>query len=667
MAPFPELFTDISERAEIHGVNPQIILLFLVLIGAGPLRQALSLSQLSKDQSAAIFSFGWIPVIIYSLAGIPISDGHHQGEIINVSSGIRRTNKSAILTRLLRDYPSWMTSTARDKVQQLLEDKAEDNIKKRSEKQVANEEDFIYEEYEDTEPITQAGLCVTIYNASTAALSTGIPKSTYATTIIQLAVAALLSPKWGNATFFITVVGIALSFISAYLLTPTVSPRRKRKQPESFILTDGNGSQHAILVRVGRDGINLEDLASAVPKEACKLKITALGVAWLGLCAATLYFACWSIAAIGVIGLLQSLHTAGARKAPEDLGLGKLTLSRVIGEIKVGTTLEELSQTHPKTATSLHSLFFPGQLAPFSLKEQTDSTSAEVPVDTESGIQPDLLLNLKDTEEETSPQQEIQSDVSKLHEEFTSDAPESQAETILPPPESPVPEPEPEAVQAESPELPTYEEAEPASPEPPAQEEIPFSSPEPPVQEEVPFEAPEDPVEPKEPQPESPVVPAEEEVPPASPELPVEEEVPSAPASPELPVEEEVPSAPASPEVPVEEEVPSAPASPELPVEEEVPSAPPSPELPAEEEAQPGSPTPEEVGEPESPDAPEQDDAGSPPDSPKAPEQDDNETPPDSPKLPEQDDDTPTEDPVDSPKLDQDAEQDPSDLSPKDE
>ena len=221
-----------------------------------------------------------------------------------------------------------------------------------------------------------AGLIVSIYEPSCTVKAgrvkgdlvywIGVP-----TTVFQLGVAAIPCGLYGDwGILLITGCGIALSMATGLL--PQWEKEKwacRRNAKHSFILTRGNGAQHAIVVLGNGHGFNLEDLASGqsntlvVTNIWTRIALLVLAALWILLLitAAGLKSNTWFLLAVGGIGILQNIYVAGRQRKPENFGV-PLEYKTVFGNTSVMETLYQVEEQHKDIGRSMLGEFFPGDL-----------------------------------------------------------------------------------------------------------------------------------------------------------------------------------------------------------------------------------------------------------------------------------------------------------------
>jgi hypothetical protein len=320
-----------------------------------------------------IYSPGWVAYSVSALVSaagenklMPTSDC--SCKVTNGKSGYTRDNTSWIIGRIVRDFESWMDARARKRLDAVILKKW-DEIRGSAEKKRPGLG-------KDVKKPTRAGLCVSIYKASTE--EPGRPGhdliyySGFATTIIQVGLAAIpcgLFGDWG--VLLVTACGILFSFVTGSL--PQWSKEKwacRRGVDKTFVLSRGNGSQHAIVILGEGRGLDLEDLAAGSARAdvstslPTRLVIAVLAILWILLLitAAGLKKNTWFLLAVGGIGILQNTIVAGWRRDPSAFGV-PLTFEEVICETKVMQTLYVVENKYPRLGRSMLDTFLPGKLS----------------------------------------------------------------------------------------------------------------------------------------------------------------------------------------------------------------------------------------------------------------------------------------------------------------
>ena len=292
--------------------------------------------------------------------------------VINGRNGYLRANSSWILGRLVRDFESWRGPEIEAKLSQMLQEKRDELQKKADTNQVV------------PMPL-RAGLCVSVYSASSKR-EAGVPDwdhvyySGLIVAILQLAVAAIPFGIYGDwGVLMITAVGIILAFATGSLPQWKREKWACRKKNKIVILSRGNGSQHAIVIKGHNNALDLEDIASgqknidASASLSTRFALTTLAILWVFLLitAAGVSANTWFLLVVGGIGILQNLAAAGLTRKPGAFGI-HLEFIDVIGHVKVMATLFEVERKFPHVGLSMLDVFFNGQRTDGEQKEWAD-------------------------------------------------------------------------------------------------------------------------------------------------------------------------------------------------------------------------------------------------------------------------------------------------------
>jgi hypothetical protein len=300
--------------------------------------------------------------------------------VINASNGYVRSNNSWIIGRLVRDFDTWMESATRTRLDEILEEKYLAKLSKNTDKRI------------NTPRPTQAGLCVSVYEVD-ASKEAGVPdqdmvfRSGFFIAVLQLGISVIplgLRGNWGIAT--ITFGGIILSLMTGSL--PQWRQEKwacRRNTQKTFVLTEGNGAQHAILILGNGHGLDLEDLASgsintrALTLISTRICVGILAALWISLMitAAGQKTDTWYLMAIGGLGMIHNIAVAGWRRQPDALGV-HLKFQEVIGHSKVMETLLAVERRYPQVGRSMLSTFFPKDLNSTDQRRWNDLNQKEV-------------------------------------------------------------------------------------------------------------------------------------------------------------------------------------------------------------------------------------------------------------------------------------------------
>ncbi|KAJ4300843.1 hypothetical protein N0V90_002931 [Kalmusia sp. IMI 367209] len=356
----------------------------LLLLGGDVVARALA--QLAGGRITPVaFSFGWVS---YATSAINSAVGAFKlmppadtsCTVINASNGMSRGNGSWVIGRAMRDFEYWMGEPVKQKVVDLK------NAKWQYDKEQAK--------LQDKDPSSvgypaHAGLVVSFWKFDESKKEQ-LRKpgkdilfwSGIVVALIQLGISSIPFGLYGNyGVFLVTASAIILCLLTGCQAQwarekwacRLIEPGKKR----SYIMTRGNGAQHAIVIECDGCGLNLEDLCtgfdnldSPAISVSTRLAMVALGVLWVVLLitSSALTDQLWYLIAVGSIGMLQNMFVAGWSRKPEALGM-PLSFITVIGSPKVSATLIEAERSFPTIGRALVGTFFPGGLFPREEKE----------------------------------------------------------------------------------------------------------------------------------------------------------------------------------------------------------------------------------------------------------------------------------------------------------
>jgi hypothetical protein len=300
--------------------------------------------------------------------------------VINASNGMSRGNGSWVIGRTMRDFEYWMGDPVRQKVVDM----------KNAKWQYDKEQAKLHNKDPSTVPLpAHAGLVVSFWKFDETKRNK-LQKpgrdilfwSGIVVAILQLGISAIPFGLYGNyGVFLVTASAIALCLLTGCQpqwarekwACRQIEPGQKR----TYILTRGNGAQHAIVIECDGCGLNLEDLCtgfdnldSPAISVSTRLFMVVLGILWVVLLitSSALTDQLWYLIAVGGIGMLQNMFVAGWSRVPEALGL-PLVFKAVIGSPKVSAALIDAERQLPKVGRALVGTFFPGGLFPSEEKE----------------------------------------------------------------------------------------------------------------------------------------------------------------------------------------------------------------------------------------------------------------------------------------------------------
>ena len=384
MSPIARALNSISSQEfQAQWQNPSDVFSVLLILGGDIIRQALA--QLAGSNITPVaFSFGWVAYAVSAISSavgenklMPLADTDCL--VIGGKDGYVRSNVNWVLGRIVRDFAHWRDNEDHNgpigsQVKKLVDsrwDFEKEQWKARGKKD---------EEGEDApEPKrpTQAGLCVSVYDACRPKIGTPGYDQLYwigvMTIFVQLGIAAIPCGLYGDyGQILITAAGTVLALTTGALQQWRKEKWEARKNTkQNFILTRGNGSQHAIVILGNGVGLNLSDM-SAVPtnvdvwtSKTTELTTVVLGLLWICLLisASGLQENSWFLMGVGAIGIVQNIYVAGRWRKPEAFGI-HLKYREVIGHVKVMETLFLTEEKYPYIGRAMRDTFFPGDLFP---------------------------------------------------------------------------------------------------------------------------------------------------------------------------------------------------------------------------------------------------------------------------------------------------------------
>ncbi|KAK1959893.1 hypothetical protein LY78DRAFT_662894 [Colletotrichum sublineola] len=341
--------------------TPGDVFSVLLILGGDVVGRALA--QLAGSGFTPVsFSFGWVAYSVMALVSavgenkLMPSDSDCKCKVINGRTGYGRDNSSWILGRIMRDFGYWRHEDVQAKLDEVLE------AKRKAGKM--------------TKRPPMAGLIVSVYEASSVSTAGEVQRDHvywigFPVMLLQLGIAAIPCGLFGDwSVLLITAAGILLS-VSTGLLPQWKKEKWacRKKSSGKYIITRGNGAQHAIVILGRGRGFDLEDLASGqanilvVANTTTRLALLVLSALWILLLvtAAGVQENTWFLLVVGAVGILQNVYVAGARRRPESFGI-PLEFVEVLGQPQVMNTLLEVERKYKHVGRAMLGEFFPGKL-----------------------------------------------------------------------------------------------------------------------------------------------------------------------------------------------------------------------------------------------------------------------------------------------------------------
>lgn len=288
--------------------SPGDIFSILLILGGDIVQRALAqLVGSSFRLTPVAFSFGWVAYAVSSVVAV-IGDGKlmplpdYDAVVVNAQSGYVRSNKSWILGRVLRDW-------------------------------------HFKEEWDDY------ALVISVVKASRSAKA-GVPTLDWpwrigvAVIIVQIVLSAIPGILYNSWSCLVVIAGGTLLCLAqgaipqwgkekwscrdlaVESMKPPHNPEQKNK---TVILTQGNGSPHAVVIISEGVGLDLEDLAGTRvgSSRTTVPAVIAFGVLWivLLLTASGVKDNPWFLLLVGGLGICQNIYAAGCKRSPGAFGL----------------------------------------------------------------------------------------------------------------------------------------------------------------------------------------------------------------------------------------------------------------------------------------------------------------------------------------------------------
>lgn len=303
--------------------------------------------------------------------------------VINAESGYKRTSKSWVLARLLRDFGYWRPPVCDQESQETLSHIRDRNKGERTrlelQKKLALSEDErraidrgLASLPSDDE--IRIGLRITVWEcrAGTSRAGDWIYWVGIVVSVVQLTISILPLCLYGEwITILVTASGTALAYMSA-MLPQWVDEKfgvRSLSREKRMFLTEGNGAEEVLMIISHRGSLDIEALASSRRALRSSLQTRALSVLlaamWMALLVTVTGWGrhSWFLIAVGMTGIFHNVTVAGTSRRPQAWGLD-LHYQQTIAETKVMQALHRAEELFPRAGLSLLSEFFPGEMRP---------------------------------------------------------------------------------------------------------------------------------------------------------------------------------------------------------------------------------------------------------------------------------------------------------------
>lgn len=339
----------------------------LLLVGGDVVQIQLAQLTGSRWLTPAAFSFGWLAYSFMYLAAIVggreiTPDTDVSAIVINGITGYSRDIQNWMLGRLLTDFESgyWMTEKIRSELARVRKTGGE----------------------------SKAGLVVSFFEATSdkkypdnelELRKGGVPATEpkrgfvwyfgWLVILIQLGIAAIPWAIWREwEVFLVTGCANILSVFTASLAVwrkERWSCRRLDKEA-TYIITRGNGAQHAIVIFAKPGSLNLEDLATMGGSDKYgfffQLWTAFQLVLWVALLITVDGWEhhTWFLVAVGSVGMIYAIIAATAPKRPDQWGviLKPHSDHPVIASDKTMISLMQTEMAFPRIGQSMLETFF---------------------------------------------------------------------------------------------------------------------------------------------------------------------------------------------------------------------------------------------------------------------------------------------------------------------
>ena len=356
-----------SSEVRAQWTNPSNIIDFLLLVGGDIVAAALAQLSGSNWLTPVPFSFGWVA---YSFSALVSAFGEKKlmpppdipSIVINADTGYVRNNQSWLLGRLLRDFEDgyWMNGEIKKHLDAMLWKVQNGGTRTSS---------------SPRELTPKAGLCISVYEADPSLKARRIVPGVlfwlgYTVAMFQLIIASLPLIIWRNGDYSalaITFGGTCLAFTMGNLRqwrSERYSCRPRSKK--AFVLTRGNGAQHALVILGQGNGLDLEDLTSSREAHqtsiATRSLILVFAILWIALLITVdgLRTHTWFVVAVGGLGSLYTTLVAGFQQTPEQVGVPLRWTGKCFVNQKVMISLIEAEKYRTGLGRAMLETFFPG-------------------------------------------------------------------------------------------------------------------------------------------------------------------------------------------------------------------------------------------------------------------------------------------------------------------
>lgn len=288
--------------------------------------------------------------------------------VVNTKSGYARTNKSWLLSRLLRDTGHWMPALTPADLRRA-------ELNKLEELRDLNEKKTGKQRKERADVRISLRATVWRYGGPEGRSARGQHDVVYWSGVLVLLVQILafgIPPLilYGEYfTIMVTGLGTVLAWLSGALpqWVEEKTGVRNLGKAKDILLTEGSGAYDLLLIKAQEGALDLEALAGSQrhlrhPRTTRMLSI-ALAVCWIAFLITVSGWEqhTWYVLGVGIIGMVHNVFVAGWERSPSALGI-PLQFEEIFLDDKVMKVLWHLEQAYPGAGSSAVPSFFPGGL-----------------------------------------------------------------------------------------------------------------------------------------------------------------------------------------------------------------------------------------------------------------------------------------------------------------
>ncbi|KAM3416610.1 hypothetical protein BST61_g8201 [Cercospora zeina] len=350
--------------------NPTDIFTILLIIGGDIVQKAIGqlVAGPVRYLTPVSFSFGWVSYAISAMLAA-MGDNRLMPKpeldcvLINVKSKYARTNRSWLLSRLLRDQVHWVPASLPLGWRTVEKDRLE-------ELRLLNANKPAQDRRSDS--AIRLSLRVTVWNCKGQTARGGhdlVYWSGVLVAIIQIVGLGVPPLVLYNEYFTILISGggTLLAWLSGALpqwMEEKINVRALEKSKD-VLLTEGAGCYDVIMLRSQAGDLDLEALAgsqrSLKHPHLNRLASILLAVLWVAflISVAGWEHHTWYVLGVGIVGIVHNVYVAGWERMPTALGI-PLEFENMFVNDKVMKVLWQLETQYPAAGASALQSFFPG-------------------------------------------------------------------------------------------------------------------------------------------------------------------------------------------------------------------------------------------------------------------------------------------------------------------